>query len=292
MAEKREAIKFSKFKLDALKPEGKRYCVYEAGQRGFGLRVEPTGRKVWFLDYRIKDKTTDKIKTRTFTMGVYCGNESSEPPKDSKNPENAIQSHKKSLSLSQARSYAAKLLAEIESGKDPGSTRREKIERIKASETVLELASEYIERYAKVHKKSWKEDQRILDADILPVWGKRKAFSITSREIVLLLDGIVDRGAKVAANRTLSLLSKMFSIGVSRAILTQSPCAGIERPGGKETERDRVLSDLEIKTLWHGLELGSDVPIDPVIKLSLKFMLTTAQRKGEILGARWSARSV
>ena len=50
-----------------------------------------------------------------------------------------------------------------------------------------------MEKWAKPRKRSWKKDQSILDRDVIPNWGRRKAKSITRRDVVLLLDEIMDR---------------------------------------------------------------------------------------------------
>lgn len=50
---------------------------------------------------------------------------------------------------------------------------------------------------AKPLKRSWKEDQRLLNRDVKQAWGKRKAKDITKRDVVLLLEEIVKRGAPI-----------------------------------------------------------------------------------------------
>jgi hypothetical protein len=40
---------------------------------------------------------------------------------------------------------------------------------------VADLATQYLELYAKVHKKSWRDDARLLAKEVLPGWGTRKA---------------------------------------------------------------------------------------------------------------------
>jgi len=97
-----------------------------------------------------------------------------------------------------------------------------------------------------------------------------------------LLDKIVERGSPAAANRTLALLSKMFSFAVSRSILDTSPCVSIPAPG-KKGERDRVLSEDEIKLFWVQLE---SAPISDMAKLALRFVLVTSQRRGEVVAIK------
>jgi hypothetical protein len=75
----------------------------------------------------------------------------------------------------------------------------------KRASTVAVLADEYLTRHAMPHKRSWKEDRRILNKDVLPAWGKRKAKDITHRDVLALLDSIRDRGAPIAANRAFTI---------------------------------------------------------------------------------------
>ncbi|MFZ8941193.1 MAG: phage integrase central domain-containing protein, partial [Gemmobacter sp.] len=44
-----------------------------------------------------------------------------------------------------------------------------------------------------------------------PVWGDRRVDEITRKDVVALLDEMVDRGAPIGANRMRALLKKMFS---------------------------------------------------------------------------------
>ncbi|MDA0691526.1 MAG: tyrosine-type recombinase/integrase [Nitrospinae bacterium] len=253
------AIKFTNMQLNALKPEAKRYVVFGEGDKGLGVRVEPSGTKTFFFEYKFNGKN------RLYTIGRYP----------------------QPVGLAQARTQAAKLKEKVRNGIDPGSEQKAKNQAHRDAETIKVLADEYLERHAKVKKSSWKEDERILMKDVLPVWGKRKAKDIVKRDINLLLDGIVDRGAKVAANRTLSVITKMFNFAVARDILAASPCVKIPRPA-KEVPRDRKLSEDEIKILWAGLEPDSGISIAPIMKLALRFMAVTAQRKSEVLNAVWT----
>jgi len=94
----------------------------------------------------------------------------------------------------------------------------------------------------------------------------------------------MERGAPIAANRTLGVVRRMLNFGVSRDILDATPVAMVKAPA-KEIPRERVLSPEEIRIFWNDLEKA---PISPGIVLALKIQLVTAQRKGEIIGAAQS----
>ena len=119
---------------------------------------------------------------------------------------------------------------------------------------------------------------------MIPQLGRRKSRDIKPREIILVIDKIVERGSPISAARTLRILKKMFSFAVSRGILDASPCVAIEPPA-KEGNRERVLSEEEIKKFWFGLD---DALMAEGTRIILKLLLVTAQRKGEVTKSEWS----
>ncbi len=241
--------------IAALKPKAERYEVWEDGRTGLGVRVSPKGRKSWIFMYRFDGKA------RRMTLGTYPA-----------------------LSLANARVKHAQAKETLEQGDDPGTLHVEKRRAERTAETVNDLAVEYLEKWARPRKRSAAEDERILNKDVLPAWGKRKARDIRRRDVILLLDGIVERGAPIAANRTLGIIRRMFNFAVARDLLDATPVAMVKAPA-KENQRDRVLSAGEIRTLWNGLD---NAAMTLPIKLVLKLQLVTAQRKGEIIGAALS----
>ena len=168
-------------------------------------------------------------------------------------------------------------LREAQHGIDPATAKRE----ARSAESFGELANLYLERYAKAEKRSWREDERILNRDLLPRWRGRKAQEIKRADVIQLLDEIVDRNAPVMANRTRALISKIFNFGIKRGIVESNPAFGVDNPG-HEQQRDRVLSEDEIRQLWNALE--TERPWSAAI---FRLGILTAQRRGEILGMKW-----
>ncbi|MCG8355770.1 MAG: tyrosine-type recombinase/integrase [Kiloniellales bacterium] len=248
-------MKFTDKGIQGLKPRTSRYEIWSDNDPGLGLRVSPKGVKSWTFVYRFHGRS------RRMTLGQYPG-----------------------MGLAAARVAYATAKEDLHLGRDPGSALVSKRRDERQAETVADLSAEYIERHAKPNKKSWQADEQALDRDVLPLWRERKARDISRRDVIALLDDIVDRGAGVTANRTLSLLRKMFAFAVERGILDSSPCY-LVKPPTKEVARDRVLTTEEIKTFWHGL---NDAAMSATSKLALRFLLVTAQRPGEVAGAQWS----
>ncbi len=236
--------------IAALKAKAKRYEVWEDGRTGLGVRVSTVGRKSWVFMYRFNGKP------RRMTLGTYPA-----------------------VGIADARVKHARNKADLEKGIDPGAAEVEGRRAERSAETVAYLVEEYLERWAKPRKRSAAEDERTLRKEVVPLWGNRKAKDIKRRDVITLLDGIVDRGSPIQANRTLAVIRKMFNFAISRDILDTTPVAMVRAPA-KENQRDRVLSADEIRTLWTGLGTA------PVSEgLVLKLQLATAQRKGEVVGA-------
>ena len=186
------------------------------------------------------------------------------------------------LTLADARVDLAKAKALLAKGQDPGTLFLQVKADHQGTPTVSHLAAEFIQKRSQ-NKKAWQEEQRILQKDVLPKWKHRKAQDIKRRDVIVLLDRIVERGSPIMANRTLGVLNRMFNFGIRRAILEGNPCSIIERPG-EESPRDRVLSSEEIKNFWINID---KCRMANGTKLALKFLLVCLQRKSEVAQAEW-----
>jgi integrase len=217
--------------------------------RGFGVRVTQRGEKSYVVRY------TASGRRRRVTLGRYPA-----------------------LKLADARDKAKEILYAVHRGEDPQGEKAA----AKDALTFGELAAEYIERHAKLKKRRWKEDQRMLRVDLLPRWKRRPAGSIARRDVNDLLDRIVERGSPIMANHVRALVSKIFNFGIGRDLVEANPCAGVPMPA-KPRQRDRVLSVEEIRRLWKVLD-DDGTPM----AVSFKLRLLTAQRGVEVLSMRWA----
>ena len=102
------------------------------------------------------------------------------------------------------------------------------------AETVFQLAEDYIaaQKRPKVsgepRKKSWSDEQRMLDKDVLPAIGHLKAKEVVRRDVIAMLNAISQR-APITSNRVHSLVRRMFNFGIRQAILEANPAVQIER---------------------------------------------------------------
>lgn len=245
-----EYITFTNKGIQHLKPTEKRRIIWAKGLKGLGIRITPKGTRSFVYKYDIDGQD------RWLTLGQY--------PK---------------LKLAEALKKYGEALEKVEAGDDPA----EENVQIKAANrnalTVRQLAEEYIDKYAKPRKRSWKEDNRILMHDVLDRLGSKKASKITRRDIIDLLDEIVARGAPVQANRTLAVIRRMFNFAIDRDVIASSPCHRI-KPPSSEASKDRYLTLDEIKIFWNCLDTA---PLTKQTKHALKLLLLTLQRSSEVI---------
>lgn len=242
-------ISFTRKILDALEvPKSKqRVYTYDSVVRGLAIGVSASGRKVFVL-YRKLQGRPERI-----TLGIY--------------PD---------LSIEQARGLAGQMNAAIAQGENPGARRRS----IRAEMTLGELLTEYMERYAKVYKKSWREDEeqfrRYLSGLRLHRLSTIRKSDITS------LHGKVGRdNGPYAANRLVTLLRAMFNRAVDWGWEGANPAIGVTR--FRERSRDRFLHADELPAFFQALGEEPNETIRDYVLLSL----LTGARRSNILAMRW-----
>jgi len=248
------AMKLTKTVCDkaVYKGKGKKgfYALWDGQLRGFGLRITPNGTKTFIVFYRIGGKQ------KILALGKYG-----------------------ILTVDQARKMAREILVEVTKGNDPVAER-------KAHEsTFAELAARYMTDYSKVHKKSWREDQRRLDTRILPAFGKKAVISITRAEIIKFHQRMGEERGPYEANRLLALLSTMFEYA-RRIELIPFDHANPARMVEKFREQSRevfVDRKTELPRLLDALELEPN----PYVKSAILLFLLTGMRKSELLTACW-----
>jgi integrase len=238
--------------LKTVQPTDKLAELWDAKVSGLCLRITPRGVKTWCFRYR----PADSISFKRLRLGHY--------------PETG---------LAKARSLAEQHRVGVGAGGDPQGERREKKEADRKALTFGELADRYVEKYAKAHKTSWQNDQLYLRAHVLPKWRNRKAAKITRGDAAELLDEIATT-APTSANRTQSILSKLFNWAIESEIVPANPVAGMKKRA-KETAKERTLSPDEIRILWQAIAAGK---VSTDIAAALRLLLLTGQRPGEIAG--------
>jgi integrase len=244
--------------------------------KGLYLRVRTSGSKNWL--YRYKDA---EGKTRWLDLDQ---NISTYP----------------TIPLLEARSLAATLNVMRRRGLDPLEERRLEAERkdaeMKAAAnkiaadiarlTVLELFGRWERLELSRRKDKGAEARRSFEKDVFPAVGAVAAEDITRAMVVGVLDSVVERGARIVARELLGNLRQMFGFAIVRGLVEHDPTSRLKRDDfGKKVERNRTLSEAEIKALPGKL---ADARMAEQNMAAIWIMLSTCCRVGEISRARWA----
>ncbi|CAH1387981.1 tyrosine-type recombinase/integrase [Candidatus Nitrotoga sp. M5] len=236
--------------------------------KGLYLRIRPSGRKNWLYRYKDPDK-----KTQWLDLGAYP-----------------------SCSLNDARLKTAELKIQRISGIDPVEEKHKNIERIeieKAVEkaasrtrlTVLELFNSWEKRELADRHDKGAEVRRSFQKDVFPTLGLIPVKDIKRAMVVSVLDSVVERGARIIARNLLGDLRQMFGYAITREIMENDPTYRLKRDDfGKKTERERILTKAEIKSLPEKLRTAK---LAKSSVASIWVMLSTCCRVGEISRAAW-----
>lgn len=247
--------------IKGIKPPEKGQLMHSDTQaKGLYLRTYSSGLKTFIHRYKVKGETF------LITFDDLALN--------TKSTESEI-----SQALAKARARVAENKAKIKQGENPAIERNLKAIDLASMPTLEQFAHIYIERYAKVKKKSWGEDDRMLKVDVLPILGNMPMDKIERKHLISLLDKKQDAGALVARDRLISLISKVFNFAIDRAILNENPAKGIQK--SKAKTRGRILSDNEIRLFWERTQASQNNG-DPSTRLALRLTLVTGQRAGEV----------
>lgn len=209
-------LRFSKKNIEAIEPPAKGRNTYRDDvSRHLHLRVTAKGAKSFVLIRKIKGRV------RYITLGAF--------------PEVPPQ---------QARRLAEERSAELLRGEEPNAPKTDKL-------TFGELFTRYMDGYAKPHKKTWKEDQRKHDK-LFPGWDPKRVDSITREQVTRLHAKLGKERGPYLANRTLALLSVVFSYGRDTLRLNiENPCRGVKK--FKEQSRERFLDTDELRRFFEAL---------------------------------------
>lgn len=184
--------------------------------------------------------------------------------------------------LKTARDLGAKALRAVNEGRDPG---QEKTQVRSANlDTIEGAVAQFIERHCKQSNRprTIESTERLLRLHVLPRWRGRAVAGITRRDVLDMLDQVIDGGSPVAANRTLTAVKTFFNWCVARDIISASSCVGVKPPTA-EHARDRILTDAELRLLWAATEeIGW--PFGRMVQM----LIATGQRRNEVAQMRWS----
>lgn len=255
--------------VEGAQPARREVFLWDAEVTGFGLKLSPSGRRVYVLQYRFEGIS------RRYTIGR----------------------HGSPWTVEGARKEALRLLGRIASGHD---VQLEKV-RGRSDLTVGELCDLYLADGMRMAKPvSIQTAESRVRNHIKPLLGRRKAASLLPVDVERLLLDVADgktarrascgpkgrharvRGGKAAATSAVSTLSAALSLAVRRGLRRDNPALAIRKFPGRRVER--FLSAAELARLGEVLSASEALGvISPFAIAALRLLVLTGCRKNEIL---------
>lgn len=249
-------MKLSKRTVDGLETSSSEYFVWDTELPGFGVRVFPSGRKTYMIQYRDVGR-----RTRRKTVGKHG-----------------------TVTADEAKKQARALLASIAQGANPA----EELLRKRQSSTVAQLGDRFLETYVPSHCKpsTAKEYRRSVELFINPVLGKVKVEDLKRNHVAELHNKHSDKPYQ--ANRTLGVMSVMLTQAEIWGLREDgtNPCRNIKKY--EEKKRERYLTSEEFERLGRTLNaLETDGSDSQAAINAIRLLILTGCRLGEIQTLKW-----
>lgn len=269
----------SKRSVDAAKSGKADWFLWDAGDKdvvkGFGLKVTPSGGKVYVFQYRIaRPGEAARTPAKRYTIGKHG-----------------------SLTPDQARTRAKQLAAMVEDGIDPRQVERDAIaardeaDRLAAEKARVEgelsfenVAALWLDHYENEKGRrasSVNMAKLVVNRHLKPTLAGKPMPHITRANLQAAFDTIpvAKRGMRRAVYAYSSIL---FGWAQRRGNITENPLRAMEKPEAPAA-RDRVLSDNELASIWNA-SVSLILPFAAFFRL----LLLTGQRREEVSGMNWA----
>jgi integrase len=209
-------------------PGPRRLEVWDTVLLGFGIRVSPTGRKVWFVVVRVGDRQ------KRFTIGPYPA-----------------------ISLAEAREEVRRIVRKCSPGRAGGAAGA------RASTYPGRSSSAFHRALRQIQEPQLES----LPAAPGCVPGARPHSPARYKrsDVVRVLDQMIAAGTPYRANRALSCLKKLMAWALDRGMVDINPVAGL-KPPASERSRERILTDGELGDLVAAAD-QEGYPFGDLIKL-------------------------
>ncbi len=241
------------------KPKDKKYFLFDDGN--LRLLVRPSGKKVWQLPYKFDGKNN------IFTIGEY----GTESPK---------------IGSAQARTIRNEIKESLKDGINPNQNKKSKRQRnITTSKNTFRLIAEDWYTRQNWTDKHAKNIKSRLEKDVFPVIGDISIKEISAAHIVKILQDIESRGSITVAQRINQYCVEIFEYAISSSLCSENPALGRARILGQHTQQNRKhIKDKELPDFLNNLYSYDELNLTA---LSIKLLLLTLQRPGEVRQARW-----
>ena len=252
---RRQFRALSKRMVDRLSVDGKDAVFWDRDLAGFGVRVYPSGAKVFVV------QTYAFRRSKRVTLGR----------------------HGPKYFVDHAREDAKRVIARIKAGESP-------VPAEPATEpTVRDLAERYQREYVAMHCKPATASHYglMLRKHIVPGLGDLRIADVERKHIMEFQYGLSDM--PTVANRAVDILVKMFNLAEAWGLRPRgkNPCRFVRRYK-VEKHHERFLTHEELYRLGQVLHVASGERLaSPHSAAAIRLLVLTGCRRNEILGLRW-----
>lgn len=230
----------------AFSEKGKRCSYRDSELKGFELRV--TDRAKVFYVCRWLDSNTVRVRLGAFP----------------------------DMKVKVARKRANEAIAKISDGVNPNEEKRA----LRAELTLGELFEDCLTYDFKPYLKSWKEYDSTYNR-YLKRWANRPLSKITRQKVQALHGEIGRKHGHYSANRTVALLSSLFSKAIARGYEGQNPATRIKK--FREKSRERFLEADELPRFFQALAEEENETLRDFVLMAL----LTGARRSNVLSMKW-----
>lgn len=279
-------VRLTKSIVDAAQPDSDRYIIWDTDLPGFGVRIEPSGRKVFIVRY-LAEGGGRGAPQRQKTVGIYG-----------------------EYSVAEAREEAKDVRAEVRRGGDPvGETAAKRREM-----TMAQLVDLYGEQGLVILKGARRGQpmkpttaaytKARLAHHVVPLLGKRRVTEITPGDVAKFARDvaagktakdekigprkrIIVRGGEGAARKLVRDLSALFTFAIQHRVVSENPVASAS-VRKTDNKRERFLTLDEVKRLGAALDQLSAEGMNPKAANITRLWALTGCRRDEIAGLKWA----
>ncbi len=267
-------LKLTKAAADSTPPSTKDIYLWDANLPGFGLKITPTGHRVYLIQYRMNGR---KGRTRRVTLGQHGV-----------------------VTTDAARKKAKALLAQVQLGEDPAAV----LTLARQDITLSALCDRYLaEGCADKKASTLATDRSNISRHIKPLLGtlpirqvervdierfqRNVAAGVSKADVKTRKRGrAIVTGGKGTAARAVAVLGAIFTFAQKHGLRTNNPVRGVVLFKGEK--RERFLTASEFSALGKALDALEARGTSNYAAMAIRLLAMTGCRKAEVLTLQWS----
>ena len=249
----------TELKIKSSKSDTKAYKL--ADEKGMYLLIQPSGGKLWRLDYRFDGKR------KTLALGGY--------------PDVTL------AAARDRRDQARKLLA---GGSDPGAVKKaQKAGRKEQAANSFEVTAR---RWHQKNTGKWSESYadktiRMLERDVFPWIGSKPVVDLEAPEFLSVARRVEKRGHVDTAHRAIQLCGQVMRFAVAEGLVRRDPTGDL-RGALVPVESNHMPSVTEPARVGQILQMFEAFTGSFQVQCALKLVPMVFTRPGELRRAKWS----